>query len=435
MAQTTYTYNITDTLNDKYIAHVLKGDIEAKKIQPGLITKAVVSVGSNQSNPLTQFDIVMSDSLTTAEKTELDDAVATHTGVDPEPKTPKYNSLGQLVVDTALHEGTGLIAFTPDWTKRETWWYTSTPETGITLLSTGDTKIFNIPGGISDTPLWQASTAYSVGDKVRLTAESKWWLECVIAGTSDSTEPQVPMMENLQFNDNNVTWKTIIPFTIVDVENPKISEHHKLIPTHAPKVYVDGVQQTPHSLVNMVYYNYIDRNNPNKGVYLDQDYWIDYDNHQVIFEVAPESNPTIDYMLVQDSVFEVAPTTGKMLRIKNVESQYSDDHRIVDIPIAEFLIYGNNVAKQVKYPGIKSMIDESNKSYPMIPKTQLPQGETVYSPFDLPENSRPIIWEYMTAGDLKSSLVMKFKTYLENNIPLDGTYATTTIYMTVENDI
>ena len=55
-------------------------------------------------------------------------------------------------------------------------------------------------------PLWVASRAYSVGDVVKTLASSFWvYLECVVAGTSDTTEPTFTNVGEL-VTDGTVKW-------------------------------------------------------------------------------------------------------------------------------------------------------------------------------------------------------------------------------------
>ena len=55
-------------------------------------------------------------------------------------------------------------------------------------------------------PLWTASRAYSVGDVVKTLASSFWvYLECVVTGTSDTTEPTFTNVGEL-VTDGTVKW-------------------------------------------------------------------------------------------------------------------------------------------------------------------------------------------------------------------------------------
>lgn len=55
-------------------------------------------------------------------------------------------------------------------------------------------------------PLWQASTSYSVGDVVKTLSSSFWvYLECVVAGTSDTTEPTFTNVGEL-VTDGTAKW-------------------------------------------------------------------------------------------------------------------------------------------------------------------------------------------------------------------------------------
>lgn len=55
-------------------------------------------------------------------------------------------------------------------------------------------------------PQWQASTAYSLEDKVRPTTDNGYWYECTTAGTSGGTEPTWGTTPGGTTTDNTVTW-------------------------------------------------------------------------------------------------------------------------------------------------------------------------------------------------------------------------------------
>ena len=56
-------------------------------------------------------------------------------------------------------------------------------------------------------PIWEASTAYGLGQKVVPTTLNGYVYECTVAGTSDSGEPTWPTTIAGTVADNTVTWR------------------------------------------------------------------------------------------------------------------------------------------------------------------------------------------------------------------------------------
>ncbi len=80
-------------------------------------------------------------------------------------------------------------------------------------LITGDTTATNYGNanaqlGVGDNaaPVWAASTAYNVGDRVEPTTANGFVYECTTAGTSDATEPAWPTTEGATVTDGTVVW-------------------------------------------------------------------------------------------------------------------------------------------------------------------------------------------------------------------------------------
>ncbi len=54
--------------------------------------------------------------------------------------------------------------------------------------------------------VWEAATAYTVGDIVRKVASNGHLYRCIVAGTSDAGEPTWPTVTGQTVVDNEVTW-------------------------------------------------------------------------------------------------------------------------------------------------------------------------------------------------------------------------------------
>lgn len=57
-------------------------------------------------------------------------------------------------------------------------------------------------------PLWVSNTAVSIGDIVHAPTPDGKVFECLVGGTTGSSEPGWGTSQNQEFSDNDVTWKT-----------------------------------------------------------------------------------------------------------------------------------------------------------------------------------------------------------------------------------
>lgn len=69
---------------------------------------------------------------------------------------------------------------------------------------------------VSGDDLWEGSTAYKVGDRVRLDTVDGEMLEVITAGTSGVTEPTAPALGDT-VTDGTVTW--LRAFAVTDTSN------------------------------------------------------------------------------------------------------------------------------------------------------------------------------------------------------------------------
>lgn len=68
---------------------------------------------------------------------------------------------------------------------------------------------------------WAASTAYSVGDVVRPTTGNGHLYRCVVAGTSDGSEPTWSTVAGQTVSDNTVTWAEVgVAVVVLDADDP-----------------------------------------------------------------------------------------------------------------------------------------------------------------------------------------------------------------------
>ena len=192
------------------------------------------------------------------------------------------------------------------------------------------------------------------------------------------------------------------------------------------KVYVNSVEKT--------------EQDPNLGS--GGDYTVDYDNGSVAFlsANAPGDTVTADFWVGTDSCWVIKPASGKKLKIKAVEAQFSADVSIRDTLHFKTFGYVDVFAPQLvdnPYPSgtlipisdkvYKTMLDyinEANGAMPLIHKTTNPAPGWR----DITQDIQTYPWNYQAVKTLYSSYGMETRIYLKNNVPFDGTLATATFY-------
>jgi hypothetical protein len=76
--------------------------------------------------------------------------------------------------------------------------------------------------------MWQAATAYVAGQVVRPSTFAAFVYECVTPGNSGGIEPAWGAVQDAEFNDGTVTWKTHENYTLIS--SPKIPEDFTISP-------------------------------------------------------------------------------------------------------------------------------------------------------------------------------------------------------------
>jgi hypothetical protein len=156
---------------------------------------------------------------------------------------------------------------------------------------------------------------------------------------------------------------------------------------------------------------------------------------------------TATYHYAVNSIFTIAPSTGKQLRLSVVEIQFSDDVVITDT--ASFQPYGfvDYFAPQymttnggpyppgtkiplgnpINYKTIQDYLNDSKKSYPPYPA----MGGSGWRGIQRP--SITMDWDYEGQKILRSDQGMEIRVSLAHNTPFGGGFATATFYCTSEN--
>jgi len=188
------------------------------------------------------------------------------------------------------------------------------------------------------------------------------------------------------------------------------------------------------------------------------DYIIDYTNGCVTFDEAPDPGAvvTATYYYAQTSEFYLTPTMGKLLELRSVEIQFSEDISIRDtMEFQTFGLFGALPASDqaalaaslgftpnpgdsvpfgaaIRYKSMKDFINEANGSYPSIPPSKAPselRGER-----DMQYGVITYPWDYQAVISLYSSAGMQVRIKLLNDQPYYGEFGTATFYCFSQED-
>lgn len=228
--------------------------------------------------------------------------------------------------------------------------------------------------------------------------------------------------DGLTFNSSSSNW--------IDTTHGKLTGENDLDVKYKPVVKVASVEKTPDTPF---------------GAGGEGDYAINYAAGTITFHNAPSSAPVVDYWKAAGSEWTIKPAAGRILRITEVEVQFSENIDLKDSVI--FQAYGlvDVFAPQLldtadpagPYPSgtliplgvptiyktIRDYINESSLAYPAIPALGGSSRGT----------SQPVRifqWPYKERGttDLKSSAGMEIRIKLENDQVFGGEMAVATFY-------
>jgi len=198
----------------------------------------------------------------------------------------------------------------------------------------------------------------------------------------------------------------------IDLTHGKIYRENLLAPSYVPVVYIDGAaadERLPWA---------------SSG----GDYSINYATGAVTFFASQVGKViTADYSHEDGSLFIVSPAAGKRLWIEYSEVQFSKD---IDInaainfqPWAYYVPPAKGPASNpTTYVTLDNFIEEANGSYPAIPAMGGTRGflqDRLTFPF-----------KYQTLKDLRSSIGVEIRVWIDGDAPYGGEYATATFYAT-----
>lgn len=220
-------------------------------------------------------------------------------------------------------------------------------------------------------------------------------------------------VNNEIFSSSNgwVTYDSEDSHAWVDVTHGRLTGERALRGSYAPIVKVNDVTKT--------------ENAPGTS---NGDFEIDYLTGKVTFNSAlqPTDVVKVSYSYVSGSEWAVKPDPGKKLRITEVEVQFGKDVDIKDTTVFQLYVAGQPYGSGSYYQTMNDYINESNKSYPVIPR----MGGSTGSWRSMQEDIYIFRWDYKTTIDLKSSLGMEVRIKLENETEFGGKFAVVTFYGT-----
>jgi hypothetical protein len=153
------------------------------------------------------------------------------------------------------------------------------------------------------------------------------------------------------------------------------------------------------------------------------DYSVNYDTGVITLSTALTVDDVVlvTYHYANEADFVIKPSTGKKLKIKSAEAQFSKDVVLNDTVIFEVVVAGNVVAKSV-YKSMQDYINAANGAYPVIPAMGGSgwRGST--------QECITLPWNYQSLTDLKSSIAMEIRIKLARNRKFGGKFATAAFY-------
>ena len=228
-----------------------------------------------------------------------------------------------------------------------------------------------------------------------------------------------------------LVFKLQTPTVLVDVHHGKITAERRLRADHGAIVYDNGAALDEDLLGSTSH-----------------DVVIDYLTGEVTFQTAPIGPVTIDYSEVTTSEWYITPDPGKKIRLTEVELQFSRDSVMNDsiifqpraavgqhpllpsgtggYPDGTVIPLGSPTIYQTKL----DLVNESNLSYPIIPKDPNPGAR------GLVEDIEIFRWEYKDRAtiDLVASYGMDVEIRLENHQENGGWAAIATFYGRSEDE-
>jgi hypothetical protein len=221
--------------------------------------------------------------------------------------------------------------------------------------------------------------------------------------------------EALTDSGDGLTFNPATARVWVDVMHGKLTGERELRESHQPQIEVDG---SP-----------VEENSPGAT---DKDYSINYSTGAVTFNSSQSGKTVVAkrYHYENGATFTVAPIEGKILRITQIEVQFSENVELNDTVLFQLYVGGNPYGDPTVYQTMMDFINEASLAYPSIPKMGGSSWRGMKGAVHI------FRWPYSERGatDLKASLGMAIKIKLEGNNEFGGDVAVATVYGISESE-
>lgn len=160
------------------------------------------------------------------------------------------------------------------------------------------------------------------------------------------------------------------------------------------------------------------------------DYVIDYSEGIVTFNNSQENKEIkASYRYATTSYYRLIPKSGKVIKIKTSEIQFGSDSK-VSSPIVfeawvEYMpgLFVPVPGSRIAYKNEKDLMTACNEGQGIIPAWGNYNKNVYVFPF-----------HYARPKPIKSSQKVEIRVYTADHTPLEGTYATGTFYITIEDE-
>lgn len=215
--------------------------------------------------------------------------------------------------------------------------------------------------------------------------------------------------ETLTDSGDGLTFTPATARAWIDVTHGKLTGERSLRANYQPQIEVDG---SP-----------VEENSPGKT---DKDYSINYSTGAVTFNSSQSGKTVVAarYHYADKSTFTIKPDAGKLLRVTQIEVQFSENVELNDSVLFQLYVGGNPYGSPTVYQTMMDFINEASLAYPSIPQ----MGGSSWR--GMKGAVHVFRWPYSERGatDLKSSLAMEIRISLEGDAEFGGDVAVATVY-------
>jgi len=230
----------------------------------------------------------------------------------------------------------------------------------------------------------------------------------------DWTDPCTWYNDSTRVTGETLTLDTgkiydMVNSNIIDLKHGRVSDEDLIVSTYEVKVYDNGTEVTE-----------------------DTDYTVDYENGKITFDAAyTVTGPvTADYSYENGSTFILKPDSGKVLNLEHAEIQVTKNIQM-NSSFIDFDIWVYNpqdlpnkmLYKRKRYKNIKDILNSANLGQGSIHAVDTFTNEILIFPFN-----------YITTQSLLDSQGTELRISISDDQPLTGEWATTTFYITSEDE-